>query len=167
MSVISSRQHPTVRAFREAARGGREAPLLLDGWHLVAEAARTGVPIYQVAVAMGPWSSGEEALLDEMRAGGLPMLHVTSSVLEAMSPTRSPSGIVALAERPAHALSAVMAPAPALVLVGAGLQDPGNVGASIRVGEAVGATGAVFTGMLVGAHCRDAVLQSGDAADPL
>lgn len=146
MSVISSRQHSTVRLFREAARGGREHPLLLDGWHLVTEAARTGLPLYHVAVAAGRWSSSEEALLDEIHASGVPLLHVTPNVLEAMSPVRAPSGVVALAERPSHALDDTLAPPPPLVLVGVDLQDPGNVGASVRVAEAAGATGAIYTG---------------------
>jgi len=146
MSVISSRQHPLVRACREAARGGRDQPLLLDGWHLVAEAVRTGLPLAQVAVAVTPWSDEEAALLDEVRASGVPLAHVTGNVLEAMSPVRTPSGIVALGERPDPGLDAVLRPSPALVLIGAALQDPGNVGAAIRVAEAAGATGAVFTG---------------------
>lgn len=146
MSVISSRQHPIVRAFREAARGGRDTPLLLDGWHLVAEAARTGLPLAQVAVAVGPWSDAEAALLDEIHAAGVPLTHVTATVLEAISPVRTPGGIVALAERPSQSRAALVAPAPALVLVGHDLQDPGNVGAALRVAEAAGATGAAFTG---------------------
>lgn len=146
MAVISSRQHHVVRAFRDAARGGRDQPLLLDGWHLVAEAARNGLPLYQVAVSVGGWSPDEEALLDEIRASGVPLLHVTANVLDAISPVRAPSGVVALAERPVHALADTLAPAPPLVLVGADLQDPGNVGASVRVAEAAGATGAIVTG---------------------
>ena len=146
MSVISSRQHPTVRLFREAARGGRGEPLLLDGWHLVSEAARTGLPLFHVAVAVGVWSPAEEALLDEMHATGAPILHVTANVLEAISPVRSPSGVVALAAPPSHALAAVLSPSPPLALIGIDLQDPGNVGASIRVAEAAGATGAIFPG---------------------
>ena len=146
MSVISSRQHPTVRLFREAARGGRDQPMLLDGWHLVSEAARTGVPLSHVAVAVGTWSATEEALLDEIHASGVPLLHVTANVLEAISPVRAPSGIVALALRPEFAAPQALTPAPALIVVGVDLQDPGNVGASVRVAEAAGATGAFFTG---------------------
>ena len=38
MDVITSRQHPLVKEFRELARGA--GPLmLLDGWHLLSEAA--------------------------------------------------------------------------------------------------------------------------------
>jgi RNA methyltransferase, TrmH family len=146
MSVISSRQHSTVRLFREAARGGREQPLLLDGWHLVTDAVRAGLSLYQVAVAVGTWSTSEEALLDELHARGVPLLHVTPGVLEAMSPVRTPSGVVALAPRPACAVGDTLTATPPLVLVGVDLQDPGNVGASIRVAEAAGATGAIYTG---------------------
>ena len=36
MTEITSRQHPVVKQFREAAHGG--SLMLLDGWHLIAEA---------------------------------------------------------------------------------------------------------------------------------
>ena len=42
--MISSRQHPIVKEFRELARGA--GPLmLLDGWHLLGEAAAARIDI--------------------------------------------------------------------------------------------------------------------------
>ena len=75
-----------------------------------------------------------------------------------MSPVRSPSGVVALARRPAWSLTHVFAaridsdpslgprPVPQLVLAATDVQDPGNIGAMVRAAEAGGASGAVFTG---------------------
>jgi TrmH family RNA methyltransferase len=146
MSLISSRLHPAVRACRDAARGGRNAPMLLDGWHLVGEALRAGVALRQVAVT-GTWSGPEGRLLEEVGARGIPVLTVSARVLEAMSPVRSPGGIIALADRPRTDVRDVLRPASPLVLVGVDLQDPGNVGAAVRVAEAAGASGAVFCGV--------------------
>src|SRR5678816_2726308 len=60
--------------------------------------------------------------------------------------SRSPSGIVALAERPADRRGDIYTPARPLVIVAHSVQDPGNVGALVRVAEAAGASGVVTTG---------------------
>jgi len=64
--------------------------------------------------------------------------------MAALTPVRSPSGIVAIAERPDNA--AAMFSGEPLVLVANDIQDPGNVGAAIRVAEAAGASGVVVAG---------------------
>ena len=50
-TVISSRHHPLVARFREAARGGVGTPLLLDGPHLVVEALSAQLPLLDVAIS--------------------------------------------------------------------------------------------------------------------
>jgi RNA methyltransferase, TrmH family len=64
--------------------------------------------------------------------------------MAALTPVRSPSGIVAIAERPDN--TAAMFSGEPLVLVATDIQDPGNVGAVIRVAEAAGASGVVVSG---------------------
>lgn len=66
--------------------------------------------------------------------------------MSAMSPVRTPSGWVAIAERPQTSLDDVFRPTPALVLTLIDVQDPGNVGAVIRAAEAGGATGVITSG---------------------
>jgi TrmH family RNA methyltransferase len=66
-------------------------------------------------------------------------------VIAAASPVRTPSGIVALANRPPHSADRVYGSTP-LVLIGCDLQDPGNLGAIVRVAEAGGASGVVAAG---------------------
>jgi TrmH family RNA methyltransferase len=65
--------------------------------------------------------------------------------MQAISPVRSPSPIVALAERPQPAADRMYTGTP-LVVVAIDIQDPGNVGALIRVAEAGGASGVVCAG---------------------
>ena len=66
--------------------------------------------------------------------------------MNAMSPVRTPAGVVALARRRCCTLPQLLAPSPALVVVAADTQDPGNVGAIVRSAEAGGASGVLFTG---------------------
>ena len=140
--MITSRQHPIVKEFRELARGGGDL-ILLDGWHLLHEAAAAEIAVEKIAIC-GPPSNAEQQVVDRLRRHGAQIVDVSGTVLNALSPVNSPTGVVASARRPAVAKSEILKPAPALVLAAAGLQDPGNAGAIIRSAAAAGATGVVL-----------------------
>lgn len=139
---LSSRRNPLVARFRAAARDDRGV-MLLDGDHLVGEALDAGVALDTVAVVPDQVPAPLLARLERaMRDDRL--VPVTASLMEALSPVHTGSGVVALAARPAWALDAVFA-APALVVMAVEVQDPGNLGAIVRSAEAGGATGLITT----------------------
>ena len=142
LDAISSRHHPIVKEFRELARGAG-ALMLLDGWHLLGEAAAANVVVEKIAIC-GPPTAKEQIIVDRLRRNGALVVEVTGSVLNALSPVNSPTGVVASARVPVMSSASVLKPAPALVLAAAGLQDPGNAGAIIRSAAAAGATGVVL-----------------------
>jgi TrmH family RNA methyltransferase len=142
--VISNRQHPLVREFREVARGDHTRALV-DGWHLLHDAARAGMAIRTVAHDGGDRGRGAAALIDRLSTSAR-VVTVSPAVLGAMSPVQTPTGVVALLDRPAQSLAMLRSPQPSLVLVVVDVQDPGNVGAVIRAAEAGGATGVAVTG---------------------
>lgn len=146
LSTISSRRHPLVQACRDARAGGVDQPLLLDGWHLLLEGVAARLPIDAVAIGIEPPDAAARAGIEGLVAQGAQVVRATADVLQAMSPVRTASGVVALARRPPASLDAVFAPAPALVLAAVDVQDPGNVGALVRAAEALGATGVVAVG---------------------
>jgi len=131
-----------VKEFRDLARGA--GPLmLLDGWHLLGEAATAGVVVETIAIC-GPPTVHEQRLVDQLRRAGAQMVEVSGAVLNALSPVNSPTGVVASARIPGITSASVLTPASALVLAATGLQDPGNVGAIIRSAAAAAATGVVL-----------------------
>lgn len=142
MSVITSRQHPLVQQCRAILRGDDDH-LLLDGWHLAGDALAAGIPLTWVAIDAGR-SVADSSIVERAAGSGARIVSVSGAVLEAMSPVRSSSGIVAVGERPAIDPRAILAPAPPLVVAGLGVQDPGNVGALIRSADAGGATGVLL-----------------------
>ena len=117
--------------------------MLLDGWHLLSEAATAGVVVETIAVC-GPPTAHEQRIVDRLRRDGANLVEVSGTVLNALSPVNSPTGVVASARIPTRAAPSVLTPAPALVLAATGLQDPGNAGAIIRSAAAAGATGVVL-----------------------
>jgi TrmH family RNA methyltransferase len=168
MERITSRQNAIVKRFRDLARtsrvvapvtgaerhghGGHSGEILLDGAHLVQEALACDVPVEvaafsdrQVANVLSPLG---RLARDVRKRGGRPLL-VSEQVLAAISPVQQPSGVVAIARtRPADvrvvfAMVGAAHPHLRIALVLAGLQDPGNVGATIRAAAAFGAAGIV------------------------
>ena len=144
MPDITSRQHPLVKTFRAAAvANSRRA--VLEGWHLLEDAVAAGVRVETVLISRRPVTAGEAALLTRIESAS-DVFTVTSAVMNAASPVRTPAGVVALAARGAARWSDTLVPAPALVVVAIDIQDPGNAGAIVRSAEAGGATGVILAG---------------------
>src|SRR5436190_13770873 len=161
MERISSRQNAIVKRFRDLARAARPSQetetsgraghavdVLLDGEHLVHEALLCDIRIEIAAFSDKQISnvlSPAARMAKDIKKRGGRVLIVSDQVLAAMSPVQHPSGVVAIARaRPAdvRVVMATVTDLP-LVLVLAGLQDPGNVGAIVRAAAAFGASGVV------------------------
>jgi TrmH family RNA methyltransferase len=151
MERISSRQNPLVRRFRALADGrrtpdaadGRHVLVLLDGEHLLREALASRVTIEIAAFVSASRDGTLAPLADQVSRHGARVVTVTPSVLAAMSPVRQPSGVVAIAALRKSTVDDAFARAPQLTLLLSDVQDPGNVGAVVRAGEACGVTGIV------------------------
>jgi len=162
MERISSRQNAIVKRFRDLARaraagaarselesrGGHAAEVLLDGEHLVQEALACDIAVEVAAFSdkqLGNERSSLGRIARDIETRGGRVVTVSEQVLAAMSPVQQPSGVVAIGlARPAdvRVVMSAVSDLP-LVLVLAGLQDPGNVGATIRAAAAFGASGVV------------------------
>jgi TrmH family RNA methyltransferase len=142
MPLITSRQHAIVRTCRAVARGDTRR-LLLDGWHLLDDALVAGVGVDVVAVR-AEVPAEHQATVDRATRAGAEVLRVSAGVMDALSPVHTPTGVVAIAARPTVEARALTVPAPALVVAGFGIQDPGNAGAIVRSADAGGATGVLF-----------------------
>jgi RNA methyltransferase, TrmH family len=147
---ITSRQNPIVRTFRALAddpdpTGER---VLLDGSHLVGEAQAAGAVFELLVVAASQLGTGseEEQLARRLETAGIDVVVADDKVFAALSPVKTPSGIAAIVRRKVTAPSIICGRPQAFVVAAVDVQDPGNVGALIRVAEAGGATGAFVCG---------------------
>ena len=139
---ITSRRNPLVARFRDAAERGSNGLMLLDGAHLLSEALDAGVEVTDVAIANG---AAERPELSALRRRVPHAVLASDIVIAAMSPARSPSGVVALARRPVEGTSGMFSRGTPLVVIAVDVQDPGNFGALLRSAEAGGATGVIAT----------------------
>jgi TrmH family RNA methyltransferase len=111
----------------------------VEGEHLLLEALRSGVGIAAVF-----FRSGEEALLHRVGLdAGTEVVELPPEVFSSAVTTESPQGIAALVAPRIFSIEEALRGESPLVVVAAGLQDPGNLGTLIRSAEAFGASGVV------------------------
>jgi TrmH family RNA methyltransferase len=109
----------------------------IEGETLLGEALRSGMMLKTVFVRAGR----------ELPAGlprGLEVVWLAEEVFASAVETQSPQGVAALMVPPVWKLEDVVRDG-ALMLVAAGLQDPGNLGTLVRSAEAFGAAGVLTT----------------------
>jgi TrmH family RNA methyltransferase len=109
----------------------------IEGDNLLGEALRSGMVLKTVFVS-------DRRELPRMVPRGVEVLWLTDEVFASVVETQAPQGIAALLVPPVHTIESAMS-GTALILVAAGIQDPGNLGTLIRSAEAFGATGVLTT----------------------
>lgn len=134
-----------MKTFRRVARGDAQFALL-DGWHLLSDALEADLRVDTVAVANRDRRAETDRILNHARADGASIVEVSTNVMDALSPVRTPTGVAAIVERPKVSIAQLFTRSPALIVLAIDMQDPGNVGAVIRAAEAGGATGIAFAG---------------------
>jgi TrmH family RNA methyltransferase len=149
---VISRTHPIAKRLRalkvDRDLRDREGAIVGEGLHLADEALRSGVEV-EMALASPRLLDGREgrALSARLRQAGVPLHEASDGTLEALSDARSPQPVIVLVKRRPRALADVVRGpgGPALLVVACAVQDPGNLGALVRIAEASGATGVVAT----------------------
>jgi TrmH family RNA methyltransferase len=149
--VLTSRDNRWLKEFRMALRGGlptESGSVGVEGVRLVEEALRSGCRIEAVLFS----ESGERhherlAPLIGRPEMAFPSLRTTDRLFEGLADTEHPQGVAALVHPRVATFDELLQATPSacapLLVVLAGVQDPGNVGTILRTAAAFGATGAV------------------------
>jgi RNA methyltransferase, TrmH family len=153
--ITSTHNKRVVKAARLKKRAMREKDrrFLVEGTRAVAEAVASG------RVAEIFYTEGAEVRLAEViaaaREARIPLGPVSPEVMEHLTSTVTPQGVVGVAEFVDVPLSAV--PAMGCLPVLCEVRDPGNAGTILRSADAAGATGVVFTRSSVDVYNNKAV----------
>ena len=142
---MTSRQNALVKRFRALAqqRSAGDPAVLLDGAHLVEEALASRVTLETAVFSETAANERLAPLLDRVARSGTRVVVASDAVFPAVSPVQHPSGVAAIAQVTTRRLEEVLGVGPHLLLMLDGVQDPGNLGAIIRVAEGCGATAVI------------------------
>ncbi|HKO63159.1 MAG TPA: RNA methyltransferase [Pyrinomonadaceae bacterium] len=148
METITSRDNSLLRQARAVRDGKADDMIFIEGLRLSEEALRSGLTIAGLIVS-DELARKDKArnLITELETAGERAAVVSEKLLESISYTSTPQGIVVLAARPDNGekhLNDNMKH-PALVVVMHRINNPVNVGAILRTAEAAGATAAIAT----------------------
>jgi TrmH family RNA methyltransferase len=140
-TLISSRTNARVKQLRAAfAENTRlsDGLIAIEGEHLLEEALRSGITPKTVFLSERRESPRVLPRMTEI-------VRLTEDVFASAVETPSPQGVAALLAPPPQRLSEMFDQASPLIVIAAGLQDPGNLGTLIRSAEAFGAAGVLTT----------------------
>jgi TrmH family RNA methyltransferase len=145
---IDSRDNSLLRQVRAVRDGKVDELIFIEGLRLCEEAQRSKLELEAVVVS-------EELLRKERAAAAVAELSkaskrvakVSEKLLASISYTKTPQGIIVLAQRPeaSEARLAAQLEASSLLVVLHQINNPVNVGAILRTAEAAGATGVITT----------------------
>jgi len=141
--VISSRSNARVKQLRAAFAGQARLSgglVAIEGDNLLGEALRSGMVFKTIFVSAGRKTSDNVLTLIPK---GVEVVWLSEDVFASVVETQSPQGVAALLVPPVWAFEDMLHGTP-LVLVAAGLQDPGNFGTLVRSAEAFGASGVLM-----------------------
>lgn len=145
---ITSRDNSLLRRARAVRDGKEPALIFIEGLRLCEEGLASGLSIEAVVYSEEIARKERPALLiNALAEVGAKSASVSEKLLESISYTRTPQGIVVLAARPAGDQTSFEARQPAvpLLVVMHSINNPVNVGAILRTAEAAGATGVIAT----------------------
>ncbi len=139
---ISSAQNSLVKELRRAFSRGELTPdghCAIEGLRIAEEAIRSGLRFRAVFFRESATGAADR-LLPQIGAH-VETLELPDAVFDSAVATETPQGVAALVKLKSFDLEDVLRPPEPLVLVAAGIQDPGNLGTILRSAEAFGASG--------------------------
>jgi RNA methyltransferase, TrmH family len=145
---ITSRDNSLLRQARAARDGKIDELIFVEGLRLCEEAYRSRLGIEAVIVSEELLRKERAAeVIEELSKVSKRTASVSEKLLESISYTKTPQGIVVLAQRPdaSQARLAASVQANTLLVVVHQINNPVNVGAILRTAEAAGATGVITT----------------------
>ncbi|MBI2682103.1 MAG: RNA methyltransferase [Acidobacteriales bacterium] len=143
---ITSRQNSLLQAMRRAFHKAEltiEGGCAVEGVRLIEEAIRSGLKLHAVLFSASGLRHADK-LLPQLPAK-TETVEIADDVFGGVVDTETPQGVAALVHLKTFSLDDLFTGAAPLVVVAAGIQDPGNLGTVVRSAEAFGASGVVMT----------------------
>ena len=145
-TMITSRQNPVVQEIRTIVRKREVGRFVLEGPILLEEALRAEIVLDLLVVAEHA-QIGTELLVRAVENGAR-RLDVTDQILEYLSDSQHPQGVIAVARVPEWSWPGSERTGGPVVMLDE-VRDPGNLGTILRTALAAGAEGIILAGRCV------------------
>ena len=146
--LITGRDNSLLRRARSVRDGKLNSLIFVEGLRLCEEALKSELRIEAVIYTDHILRKDRAAKsIEKLTAAADTSATVSEKLLESVSSTKTPQGVVVLAVRPTNdeeAFAAKQTKTPLLVVLHE-INNPVNVGAIVRTAEAAGATGVIAT----------------------
>ncbi len=139
---VSSGQNSLVKELRRAFSRGEltdDGHCAIEGLRIAEEAIRSGLRFRAVFFRESA-SSTADRLLPQIGAH-VETIELPDAVFDSTVATETPQGVAALVKLKSFEVEDALRTPEPLIVVAAGLQDPGNLGTMLRSAEAFGASG--------------------------
>jgi TrmH family RNA methyltransferase len=146
LRTIQSRQNALLKELRRAFHAGEptdDGYCAIESVRTIEEAIRSGLRFRTVVFSESARNRAEK-LLPQVSTH-VETVIVPDEVFSSAVATDTPQGVAALVRIPQHTLAKIMEAPDPLLVVAAGLQDPGNLGTMVRSAEAFGAAAVLIT----------------------
>lgn len=145
LRLVTSKQNAIVKQLRRSFSQGEvvEGYCSIEGLRMIEEAIRSGLKMHAICFS----KSGEikaQRLLNQIPQR-VEALLLPDEVFRSAVETEHPQGVAALVKVRTFSPEDLIAGSVPLILVAAGIQDPGNLGTMLRSAEAFGASGVILT----------------------
>ena len=157
--MLTSLANPRVKAaarLRSRRQRRRQGRFLVEGRREIAAALDAGWPLETVFYCADLFAErsaekNKDAVLKACAAQGVACTATGLAAFRKMAYRENPDGLLAVAAVPTTTLAGLPPPGatPALYLVAAGVEKPGNLGAMLRSAAAAGAAGAIVADSVV------------------
>src|SRR4051812_21178524 len=146
LRAVSSSQNQQVKELRKAFAKGEltdDGHAAIESVRIIEEAIRSGLKFRTVFFSESG-AARAERLLPQL-GSHVETLLLPDSVFAAAVDTETPQGVAALVKLKPYDMESLFHTPEPLVIVVAGVQDPGNLGTILRSAEAFGAAGVAVT----------------------
>jgi TrmH family RNA methyltransferase len=143
---IESRQNALIKELRKAFHGGEltdDGYCAIESVKTIEEAIRSSLRLRAVVFSESARNRADK-LLPQL-AAQVETILVPDDLFGSVVATDTPQGVAALVKIPQHELAKILERPEPLLVVAAGLQDPGNLGTMVRSAEAFGAAAVLGT----------------------
>lgn len=128
------------RRFRD-----REGKFILEGFRAVEEVLDAGGAVEVLMFSPSAKSTAYGGkLLRVAGKAGITVVEVAESIMNELSDTETPQGVLAVVRRPQVSLEDIISRSPSLLVLVDGVQDPGNLGTIIRTSAGAGVQGVIL-----------------------